>query len=106
MGVRRAKRLYEDPPGLVPASYLPGGDFAAALRSASGWRARTRVVLSYLPRLRVAPLYALAVFVSSAVLHFGLGDQVRDRVILANSTNVANLEHHQVWTLISSAFVL
>jgi uncharacterized membrane protein len=106
MGVRRAKRLYEDPPGLVPASYLPGGDFAAALRAVTGWRGRTRVALSFLPRLRVAPLYALAVFLSSAVLHYGFGDRIRDRMVLASSTNVTNLQNHRVWTLIASAFVL
>jgi uncharacterized membrane protein len=100
------KRLYEDPPGLVPASYLPGGDFAAAVASANGWAAKTRVVLSFLPRLRVAPLYALAVFTCSLVLHYGLSEEARDRVILANSTNVTNLEQHKYWTLITSAFIV
>ncbi|MEV8516850.1 rhomboid-like protein [Dactylosporangium sp. NPDC051484] len=100
------KRLYEDPPGLVPVAYLPVGDLAEALRDADGWRARANVCLSFLARVRLAPLYVLAVVVIGLVLDHAVSEQTRLRVVLANSSNVANLGQHRIWTLVTSAFVL
>jgi uncharacterized membrane protein len=99
-------RLYEDPPGLVSAAYLPGGDLATALRAAKGWAAKARVCLTFAARLRLAPLYVLVVVAFGSVLDYGVSSQVRDRMILANSTNVVNLEHGRIWTLVTSAFLV
>ncbi|MFG2041542.1 rhomboid-like protein [Dactylosporangium sp. NPDC048998] len=100
------KRLYEDPPGLVPVAYLPVGDLAEALRDAGGWRARAIVCLSFLARVRLAPLYVLAVVVIGLVLDHAVSPQTELQVVLANSSNVANLRQHRIWTLFTSAFLL
>jgi uncharacterized membrane protein/membrane associated rhomboid family serine protease len=104
-GVTRIKRLYEDPPGLVPAAYLPGGDLAAALAAAGGWAAKVKVCGSFAARLRLAPLSVLCVVGIGLVLDHLVSPQARDQIVLANSTNVHNLEHHQIWTLVTSALL-
>ncbi|GAA0735572.1 DUF1751 domain-containing protein [Dactylosporangium roseum] len=104
-GVTGFKWLYEDPPGLVPAWYLPGGDLAEALAAAAGPAAKTKVLLRAATRLRLAPLYVLAVAVAGILLARA-GPRTRDHLIAANSTNVANLDQHRVWTLVTSAFVV
>ncbi|MET7422535.1 rhomboid-like protein [Dactylosporangium sp. NPDC005555] len=106
MGVRSRRRLYKDLPGLVPASYLPGGDLADALRAAAGWSAKTKVCLSFLARVRLAPLYVLIVIVIDVILSYAVSAETRSRIVLANSTNVVNLQHHRIWTLVTSTFVL
>nr|BFE57481.1 hypothetical protein GCM10020063_020070 [Dactylosporangium thailandense] len=98
------RRLREDRPALVPARYLPGGDLAADLAASRGPVARTRVVLAAAARLRLAPLYVLVVLGIELALDLA-GPQARARIVAANSTNVANLERHRVWTLLTSAFV-
>jgi uncharacterized membrane protein len=106
MGMTRTKRLPEEPPGLVPAFYLPGGDLAAALRGALGWTAKAKVCLSFVARLRLAPLYVLTVVVIGVVLDHTVSAQTRTHLVLANSTNVVNLQHHKIWTLVTSAFLV
>jgi uncharacterized membrane protein len=90
----------------VPAAYLPGGDLADALRAAPGVAAKVKVVLSFLARLRIAPLYVLTVVVIGVVLDHFVSEETRHAVVLANSTNVENLENHRIWTLVTSAFLL
>ncbi|MET7401647.1 rhomboid-like protein [Dactylosporangium sp. NPDC005572] len=102
----RRKRLHEDRPGLVSASYLPGGDLADALAAAPRWPDRARVLLGAVAGLRLAPLYVLSIVVIGVVLDSVADPHTRDRVVAANSTNVANLEQHRFWTLLTSAFVL
>jgi uncharacterized membrane protein len=104
--VTRTKRLYEDPPGLVSAFYLPGGELALALRAANGWVAKAKVGLSFTTRLRLAPAYVLCVVGVGLLLGHLVSPRTRGHVILANSTNVHNLEHHQIWTLVTSAFLI
>ncbi|MEV4514376.1 rhomboid-like protein [Dactylosporangium sp. NPDC049525] len=106
MGVRSRCRLYKDLPGLVPASYLPGGDLADALDAAAGWSAKTGVFLSFLTRVRFAPLYVLTVIVIDVILDHAVSAEIRSQIVLANSTNVVNLQHHRIWTLVTSPFVL
>ncbi|MEV4140239.1 rhomboid-like protein [Dactylosporangium sp. NPDC049742] len=98
--------MYRDLPGLVAASYLPGGDLADALRGAEGRSARTKICLSFLARVRLAPLYVLIVIGVNVVLNHAVSAEVRTQIVLANSTNVANLQDHRIWTLVTSAFVL
>jgi hypothetical protein len=57
-------------------------------------------------RLRLAPLYVLAVVIIGVVLDHAVGAQTRTEIVLANSTNVVNLQHHRIWTLVTSAFVV
>jgi uncharacterized membrane protein/multisubunit Na+/H+ antiporter MnhF subunit len=90
---------------MVSALYLPGGELAAELRAATGVRGRVRVLMSFASRLRLAPLFAFAVVVLAALLRYAVSPEVRDRLILANSTNVANLEHGRIWTLLTSAVI-
>jgi uncharacterized membrane protein len=103
--VTPTKRLREDPHRLVSAFYLPGGEFATTLGAARGWAAKTNVCLSFVTRLRFAPLYAFTVVAVAVVLNHGVGSATRSWVILANSTNVQNLRHHKIWTLVTSAFI-
>ncbi|GAA2623278.1 hypothetical protein GCM10010399_63170 [Dactylosporangium fulvum] len=99
------KWLHQDPPGLVPAWYLPGGDLASALAAAGGPAAKAKVLLRAATRLRLAPLYVLAVAVIGFLLDRA-DPQTRNHLIAANSTNVANLDQHRVWTLVTSAFIV
>ncbi|WP_238006105.1 rhomboid-like protein [Dactylosporangium sp. AC04546] len=98
--------MYKDLPGLAPASYLPGGDLADEVRAAPGWTAKTKTWLLFLSRVRIAPLYVLIVVVINVVLNHAVSAETRSDFVLANSTNVNNLEHHRIWTLVTSAFVL
>ncbi|MFC5004636.1 rhomboid-like protein [Dactylosporangium cerinum] len=106
MGVPSRCRLYKDLPGLVAASYLPGGDLADALRAAEGWSSRAKICLSFLARVRLAPLYVLIVIGIDVILHHAVSAEVRSQIVSANSTNVVNLQNHRIWTLVTSAFVL
>ncbi|GAA4250874.1 hypothetical protein GCM10022255_041280 [Dactylosporangium darangshiense] len=90
----------------MPASYLPGGDLADALGAAAGWTAKTKACLLFLARVRVAPLYVLTLIVINVVLNHAVSAETRSQIVLANSTNVDNLQHHRIWTLVTSAFVL
>src|SRR5262249_61934703 len=76
------------------------------LRAAPGWAAKAGVCLTFTTRLRLAPLYVLCVVGAGLVLGPPVSPQMRDQIILANSTNVHNLEHHQIWTLATSAFLV
>ncbi|MEN3304438.1 MAG: hypothetical protein V7603_640 [Micromonosporaceae bacterium] len=102
----RTRRLYEDPPGLVSAMYLPGGDLAATLRGARGWVGKARAGVSLAVRLRLAPLYVLTVVTLGLVLEHGVSPALHDRLLLANSTNVVNLEHGRIWTLVTSVLLV
>ncbi|WP_432969301.1 rhomboid-like protein [Dactylosporangium sp. CA-233914] len=100
------KRLREDRPTLVPARYLPGWDLAADLASRPGAATKARVALAAIARLRLAPLYVAAVLGVGLAIDHVAGPGARARVVAASSTNVANLDRHRVWTLLTSAFVL
>lgn len=63
-------------------------------------------VLSTVVRLRVAPLYVLAVVAIGVVLDQLVDEHTRIRLVLANSTNVVNLVDHRIWTLVTSVFFL
>ncbi|MEV0568420.1 rhomboid family intramembrane serine protease [Dactylosporangium sp. NPDC050588] len=93
-------------PGLVSARYLPGGDLAAELAASVGPAAKARVLLAAVAGLRLAPLYVAAVVGVSLGIDAFAGPQARAGIVAANSTNVANLEQHRLWTLFTSAFVL
>ncbi|MFB9178894.1 rhomboid-like protein [Dactylosporangium sucinum] len=56
--------------------------------------------------MRIAPLYVLIIVVINVVLNHAVSAETRTQVVLANSTNVDNLQHHRIWTLVTSAFVL
>ncbi|MFF5228345.1 rhomboid-like protein [Dactylosporangium sp. NPDC000521] len=99
-------RTWRHQPALVPARYLPGGDLAADLAAGAGPVAKARVLLVAAAGLRLAPLYVAAVAGISIGIDEFAGPQARTRIVAANSTNVANLEQHRVWTLFTSAFVL
>ncbi|MET7418963.1 rhomboid family intramembrane serine protease [Dactylosporangium sp. NPDC005555] len=90
----------------MSARYLPGADLAADLAAGAGPSAKARVLLAAARGLRLAPLYVAAVVGISIGIDRLSGPQVRTQIVAANSTNVANLEQHQVWTLFTSAFVL
>ncbi|MFC4038389.1 rhomboid-like protein [Dactylosporangium siamense] len=90
----------------MAASYLPGGDLADALRAAGDWSAKAKICLSFLARVRLAPLYVLVVVGIDVILSHAVSAEVRSQIVLANSTNVANLQDHRIWTLVTSAFVL
>jgi hypothetical protein len=61
-------------------------------------------VLSRLPRIPATAAYAVAVVCISSVID-GLDDDARDRLVLHASTNLHNLAHGRVGTLLTSAFV-
>ncbi|MET7392688.1 rhomboid-like protein [Dactylosporangium sp. NPDC005572] len=48
----------------------------------------------------------LIVIVINVVLNHAVSAETRSQIVLANSTNVDNLQHHRIWTLVTSAFVL
>ncbi|WP_433063017.1 rhomboid-like protein [Dactylosporangium sp. CS-033363] len=91
---------------LVPARYLPGADLAADLATAHGPAARTRVLLTAVARLRLAPLYVSTVLGVGLALDHLAGPRTRATIVAAHSTNVANLAQHRIWTLFTSVFVL
>ena len=62
-------------------------------------------LLSRLVRVRVTAVYAVTLVVVSTTL-LTLGPDVQDRVILHASTNLHNLSHGRLGTLIGSAFVI
>jgi uncharacterized membrane protein len=64
-----------------------------------------RAGLAHLARLRFAPLYVSIVVTVAVVLDRAVGTDARAALVLANSTNVANLEHYRLWTLVTSAFL-
>src|SRR5947207_2412950 len=83
------------PPGLVSAVLLPGGDLAAALGAAAGGAVKVKVGLLFLSRLRVAPLYVAVVVTTAEVVEHAVSPQVGNWLVLANSTNVWNLQRHR-----------
>lgn len=85
--------------------HLPGADLAARLRAAAGPRARAAVLLRSAAGLRLTPVYIAAIVAIGLVLDHVAGPRTRAAVVAANSTNVDNLEHHRIWTLVTSAFV-
>ncbi len=91
---------------VIAAHYLPGGELAEELRAAPGWPARVRVLGVHLARLRATPVLVLLVLALGLILDHAMPADARDRVIQANSTNVANLERHHIWTLLTSAVLL
>jgi uncharacterized membrane protein len=106
VSVTTRKRLHEDPPGLVSAWYLPGGDLATALDAAKGWTTKAKVGMSFATRPRLAPLYVLTVVAIGVILGHTVNAETRSHLVMANSTNVVNLQHHRIWTLVTSAFLL
>ncbi len=62
-------------------------------------------VLARLARVRVTVAYAVIVTLVTAAL-YALGPQVQDRVIRHVSTNLHNLGHGHIGTLLGSAFVI
>lgn len=74
--------------------------------SGTDWRSAGRETLRALLSLRVAPAYLLIIIGTSVVLNHLVDPSTRDSVILANSTNVDNLEHGRLWVLLTSAFIV
>ena len=82
-----------------------GGVGGEEQRVRYGWGGGLRRVAAGVGGLRLAPLYTAGVVATGRFLQGTLTAPVRDRVVLANSTNVLNLEHGRIWTLVTSAFV-
>ena len=76
----------------------------AARRADSGLKMLLRL-LARLARVRVTVAYAVIVTCVTVVL-YALGPQVQDRVIRHVSTNLHNLSHGHLGTLLGSAFVI
>lgn len=62
-------------------------------------------MLSRLPRIPATAAYAVAVVCISRIID-GLDDDARDRIVRHASTNLHNLAHGRVGTLLTSAFVI
>jgi Rhomboid-like protein len=69
-------------------------------------RRTARVVFRHLGTLRVAPVYVGLVAAVRAAMCLRAGAASRTAVVQANSTNVANLLHGRVYTLVTSAVLL
>jgi Rhomboid-like protein len=79
--------------------------FVLALGQAATRRDALQAVFGRFRKLRMTPVYAALVVLVWAVV-LAVSPQVRHEIVHLNSTNVANLLHGRVYTLLSSALVL
>jgi hypothetical protein len=83
----------------------PRDRFVIALGEAATRRDALRAVFGSFRKLRMTPVYAALVVLVWAV-QLAASHHVRAQIVHLNSTNVANLLHGRVYTLLSSALVL
>lgn len=80
--------------------------FVTSLSNAANPREVVRILWSSIRTLRITPLYAAMLLGVWAMVSLVAEPRVGMWIVHHNSTNVANLMHGRLYTLVSSAFVL
>src|ERR1700746_246278 len=89
---------------MMPGTAVRDAADTAALRVENRWTAVAARTLSGAAQLRVTAAYAVALVGVSLTLTV-LGPHARDVVVSRMSTNLHNLRHGHMGTLVGSAFV-